>query len=824
VIVHCDASNDFGGGIIISQIDPVSGMLAPLLYSSFAWAPNERAWSPNIKEAAVLHKALSQVVPNAVPWASRIVVLGDHKNYMGVGMATSVSPLVRKWWAQIQGLSLPYVAVHVPGPLNPADFPSRAPAPAAIGEGVLQQLPMVPSWPSPPSLTLEELAPPSGEPPLRPKQGEQSSPPSAPHAGAQTATSASSAPVVAILQEGEGLDADARRAAKAARAARQLQDYNGAGAYYKTPAQPAPSQPEVPCASERERAPTQQRPSEREEQRQREREEAPQPQWPLERERAPLQQRPSQPQELTLQPPPSPQPPTPPVGDAAADDHPLASPIVRGHLITAPLIAEIAAAQADASEEERASWGEDSHRLETVDINGLSVVMRDGRIVVPTSALQQRVLEMHHAPHGLHLGHRQVIDSAKRSSWWATLEADAEALTHGCPQCQYGNIATGTGKVGTLYPSTPWAPLASLYVDYVGPFVGSCPDFVETAPHSFILVGVDAFTRVVLLRSYERADGHSSCNFLEAWAARYGMPHTIRSDRGSHFNNRPFRALCKENNIDYIPGVSYHHRGQGVVERLIKEVTRMLVKSTYPAFDKWATGDRMERMTRVINETPHGVLGMSPFEAAHGVAPRSTARAALGLPAEVFESIAAFHRRLLRVQELVLFNSAFGQLCNKRDHDRTHRPAGKFQRGAYVMVRSERKPHKLAPAGEGPFIVDHEEPGDMYVIHRLLADRDVRTVHVSRLTPFEMALTSEHAEALRTYNGGVEGEDSEWALVSAVLKDRARPDGRYEFLVRWVGHEKPSWVHGYNLRRITAFREYVTSTAGRLSFAAATQR
>jgi len=788
VIVHVDASTSYGFGIIMSQWDEVTGTSKLILCKSKGWAANELAWDANTKEAAALKQALVFEAPNAVPWAERLVVIVDHKNWVGEGMANSRNPLVRQWWAQICATRIPFVVSYVSGPLNVADYPSRYAHPSVPTAVSQLELARGSATPLPPPSLAEietELSmPPAVWPPaprgpvvlLTRAQARLAGPP--PDATAS------------VVRQSPG-------PAVAPTAARETAQHEA----------PRPTLPDAPAPSKRGRG----RP--------------PRPNGPAaapigsEASAAPSELRPAgdvpaERVDITA----SPAPTVAPLQLSSADAPDLASRVVPRHLSTAPLLRDIVAAQGAASVEQRASWGE----TVTQRINGFDVVLRSGKVVVPSSEEQRRLLADHHAL-TLHRGAGPMASALSALVWWPRLKEDCVALASQCPQCQWGDVVGGRASIGHLHPSLSPAPFHTLYIDYLGPLVPSKPDTPGSCAQQYVLGGICSFTRMLLLQGYPSADSANSIAFVRTWAQRHTWPRVIRSDRGTHFVSAAFTAFCEKHNIAFVPGIAYHHSGQGIVERVFKEALRTLIKTLYPAFRRWAQGDRLAVMTSVHNETVNATIGMSPFQAAHGIAPYTETATLLGLPSEVFTSLAEYHQQLLVVHEGILFSNAVGQLCNARDHARTHRPAKPFPPGAHVLVRSENREHKLMPAAEGPFVVVGEQPGEMYELHRVLATADRRVVHVGRLVPFDMALTTAGKEALRRYNDG-DDMPANYALVEEVLDHQRTPAGLYEFLVRWLGHPEPSWAAGHGLRRNDVFLAYLAKQSVRIPFAAATRK
>jgi hypothetical protein len=250
-----------------------------------------------------------------------------------------------------------------------------------------------------------------------------------------------------------------------------------------------------------------------------------------------------------------------------------------------------------------------------------------------------------------------------------------------------------------------------------------------------------------------------------------------------------------------------HNRGQGLVERALGGILTTLKTVTFPRPATWAHAGRLEALQASINETPHGSLGMSPFAALHGFEPRMSTSSSLGLEEPLFESISQYHEVILAAQERALLASALGQLVNKSQHDDHHRAAPEFKTGEYVFALEETLSNKLLPKAKGPYRVAGREPGDVYVLHRLLAPGERRRVHVSRLQAFDMHLTSEAAEATRRLGGGE--DDATYGIVAAIDAHVQRVDGGYDFSVRWAGSDETTLQSGQSLARVDLFREYL---------------
>jgi hypothetical protein len=107
----------------------------------------------------------------------------------------------------------------------------------------------------------------------------------------------------------------------------------------------------------------------------------------------------------------------------------------------------------------------------------------------------------------------------------------------------------------------PARRFAHIHVDLVGPLPRS-------AGFSYIFSVIDRTTRwpeAVPLASVTAADCASA--LLHGWIQRFGVPHTITSDRGPQFTSALWAALCSSLSIVRSPTTAYHPQSNGLVER-----------------------------------------------------------------------------------------------------------------------------------------------------------------------------------------------------------------------------------------------------------------
>lgn len=101
-----------------------------------------------------------------------------------------------------------------------------------------------------------------------------------------------------------------------------------------------------------------------------------------------------------------------------------------------------------------------------------------------------------------------------------------------------------------------------MHVDLVGPLPASADG------HLYIFTIIDRTTRwleAVPLKEMSAAACKTA--FLYNWVARFGVPATLTSDRGTQFTSDTWQTLCRQLGIQHVCTTAYHPQANGMVER-----------------------------------------------------------------------------------------------------------------------------------------------------------------------------------------------------------------------------------------------------------------
>lgn len=155
-----------------------------------------------------------------------------------------------------------------------------------------------------------------------------------------------------------------------------------------------------------------------------------------------------------------------------------------------------------------------------------------------------------------------------------------DAYVRSCDSC--GRRNPGPKNRATLQNIRTGYPFERIGMDFLGPF--------KPTQHGnkYILVIVDHYTKwpeCFALPSQDAASvARTSVNEL---LARYGAPVILRSDRGSHFENRLDRHLCDMFDMTKTRTTAYHAQCSGLVERMNHTLLDLIAKNVDDADANW---------------------------------------------------------------------------------------------------------------------------------------------------------------------------------------------------------------------------------------------
>ena len=253
-----------------------------------------------------------------------------------------------------------------------------------------------------------------------------------------------------------------------------------------------------------------------------------------------------------------------------------------------------------------------SRPREVMSLNAIDFVM-EGKIDPGTTAERKRIIAESHNEG--HFGRDQVyLNLWHKGYYWKGMRQDIIEEVGSCTPCLHYVVV----KAG-------YHPLKSIVA--VRPLDHTAVDLIVEIPVSkngyrHIMVYLDIATRFLWLVPLKDKKQTSILEALVKIHATFGNPRIQQMDNGKEFKNRIMTKLPELNHIEYRYISSYHHRGNGAVERANRDISLSLKKTCDGALDDW---DRhlpylqFYLNTRILNR-----IGTSPFVLMFGREPNGS--------------------------------------------------------------------------------------------------------------------------------------------------------------------------------------------------------
>ena len=357
------------------------------------------------------------------------------------------------------------------------------------------------------------------------------------------------------------------------------------------------------------------------------------------------------------------------------------------------------------------------------------------RFVVPIR-LHPEILEtVHNSPLSGHLGYRKSLSRLSCGYYWYHMKESVYEWVKKCDTCSSNVRPRKTAK----------APLGNQPVGAVGDRL--CVDLLGPLPltprgNRHLMVAVDWFSKWVELYPIPDATSETCAEKLvNEYMARYGLPLSIHTDQATYFESDLIKHICQVLHLRKTRASSKHPAGNGVVERFMSTVVKMIKAFLNEKETDWDLN--LGCLAGAYRSTEHESTGFSANKLMLGRETRMPAELMFGDPPGSTElSYGDYVRKLKADLQLAhkVARENLKQAAKRQKHNYDMKLSFKtFKPGDVVWLLNEtRKPHrchKLQPMWLGPCLISKRYSDLNFEIQLDKRGRH-RVIHHDKLKPY----------------------------------------------------------------------------------------
>jgi transposase InsO family protein len=370
-----------------------------------------------------------------------------------------------------------------------------------------------------------------------------------------------------------------------------------------------------------------------------------------------------------------------------------------------------------------------------------------------------------------HYGAEYLVNALwSEDLYWPEMYPDACEFVRKCLPCLRWNVLRrGFNPQKSI--------LAKYPLDHIA--IDLCSfDITSPRGYNYVLVVVDVATRFVFLEPLKNKEAVTVAWKLWKMWCRAGFPKVIQHDNGKEFVNQLLGTLATEVGVDQRCVSAYYPQANGLAEahvKLAKTVLLKRVEGNIANFDRYLPAIERDLNMRWASDTktrPFELFNARPvnhFQEYRGVEIKmETEQENLERNNEIMETV------------FETLAAAVAAKRRKRDENATKRrgKAADFDIGDKVMLEDKTRGAKTNPIMEGPYLLVERNEGGAF---RVKKGEEI----LSRwFTVNQMKMVEKKADP---------NEEKEFVIKE--ILDVKGPEGKREYLVKWVGYgeSENSW-------------------------------
>lgn len=179
------------------------------------------------------------------------------------------------------------------------------------------------------------------------------------------------------------------------------------------------------------------------------------------------------------------------------------------------------------------------------------------RPFIPKSLREVIFHEVHDVAHP---GMRATTSEVTKRFVWPGINKQVTAMARNCLACQKSKVFRHNKAPVHTIPS-PDSKFDAVNLDIVGP-LPSCKGM------RYLLTMMDRYSRWTEAVPLSDTTAETVAdNFISTWVARFGVPSTVTTDRGTNFESNLFKAMLRKLGTIKFRTTAYHPASNGMLER-----------------------------------------------------------------------------------------------------------------------------------------------------------------------------------------------------------------------------------------------------------------
>ena len=232
----------------------------------------------------------------------------------------------------------------------------------------------------------------------------------------------------------------------------------------------------------------------------------------------------------------------------------------------------------------------------------------NSRLCIESQDEVNRILREVHEEVACHLGQFKCLEEVRRRFYWPGWRGDVKQHLRNCSSCDF--------KKDDVEPFREELVVQNCAEVFERVHIDICTDLMETDGFKHVVVLQDAFSKWLEVKPVKDLRATTIIDWLkEEVFSRFGEPDMIVSDEGSQFDSREFKTFCEDLSIVHRMASPYHHLTNGLVERGIQTLEKML-RTSCKEQSEWKAV--LPRCVKAYNEMKHHTTGVSPYSLMFG--------------------------------------------------------------------------------------------------------------------------------------------------------------------------------------------------------------